>query len=301
LNRRPIRIRDPGASYEVRVLGARVRPLRDFYHALLRLSWTLTFAAVTAAFLLGNALFALCYLATGGVAKARPGSFADAFFFSVQTMGTIGYGAMYPQSGAANLLVVAESIVGLILTALVTGLVFAKFSRSTARVVFSREAVIGPVNGVPTLSFRLGNERGNQIVDAHIRAVLTRSERLQEGARTSTFYRMHDLKLTRERSLSLRRSWSVQHPIEPGSPLHGASAASLAEEEAELQVMIVGLDDTSMQPVHAGHRYFAHQITWGARHADVLSESDDGALVLDLSKFHEVERVPDAPDEPEPR
>jgi inward rectifier potassium channel len=301
LNRRPIRIRAPGASYEVRVVGARAQPLRDFYHALLRLSWGVTSAVVTAVFLVSNALFALAYLAVGGVAKARPGSFADAFFFSVQTMATIGYGAMYPESQAANLLVVAQSIVGLMLTALVTGLVFAKFSRSTARVVFSREVVIGPVNGVPTLSFRVGNERGNRIVDVHIRVIMTRTERLQEGAHTSTFYRMLDLKLARESALSLQRSWSVQHPIDAASPLYGATADSMAKDETELAIMIVGMDDISMQPVHASHRYFAHQVAWNARHADILSESEDGALVLDLRKFHEVERVSSAPDPAEPQ
>jgi inward rectifier potassium channel len=291
LIRRTIRLRPPGAPYEVRILGAPLHPLRDLYHALLRLSWTLTFVAVIAAFLAGNALFACGYLVTGGLANAHAGSFLDAFFFSVQTMGTIGYGTVYPASTAANLLVTLESIVGLTLTALLTGLLFAKFSRSTARVVFSHEAVIGPLDGVPTLSFRLGNERGNQIVDAQIRVVLTRSERVQEGAKTSTFYRMLDLPLTRDRSPSLRRSWSVMHRIDPGSPLHGATAATLAEQEAEIGIMVVGLDDTSMQPVHASHRYFANQIVWNARLADVLSEGEDGALVLDLRLFHQVEPV----------
>ena len=288
---KPIRIRPPEAPYEVRVIGAPVTPVRDLYHQLLRRSWGFTFAVVGAVFLAGNGLFALGYLGVGGVANVRKGSFADSFFFSVQTMGTIGYGAMYPQSPAAHTLVVAESIFGMILTALVTGLVFAKFSRSTARMVFAREAVIGPMNGIPTLSFRVGNERGNAIVDAHIRVVLTRTELLQEGTRTSTFYRMRDLTLARARALSLSRSWIVQHAIDEASPLHGSTPASFAAEEAELQIMVVGLDDTTMQAVHASHRYFAHQIRWGARYADILSEAEDGALELDLRKFHDVEPI----------
>jgi inward rectifier potassium channel len=290
---RAIRIRPPGAPYEVRVVGARATPLRDLYHLLLRRSWGFTCLVIAGVFLTTNALFATGYLVLGGVANARHGSFADSFFFSVQTLATIGYGALYPKGTAAHVLVVAESISGIILTALVTGLVFAKFSRSTARIVFAHDAVIGPMNGRPTLSFRVGNERGNQIVDARIRVVLTRNERVDEGDKTSTFYRMLDLKLVREHALSLSRSWSVQHPIDEASPLHGATPASFAEQESELLIMVIGLDDTSMQPVHAAHRYFAHQIRWGARYADILSEAEDGALVLDLGRFHAVE--PTAP------
>lgn len=150
----------PGANYEIRVIGARQTPLRDLYHGLLRGSWAALFAAISLAFLGSNMLFALGYLATGGVAHARPGSFLDAFFFSVQTMGTIGYGSLYPESVAAGLLVVAESLVGLILTAITTGLVFAKFSRPTARLLFCRQATIGPMNGCPTLT--LGQAAADQ-------------------------------------------------------------------------------------------------------------------------------------------
>ena len=179
-------------------------------------------------FLFANAAFALAYTVVGGVAHLAPGSFSEAFFFSVQTMGTIGYGAMYPESFGANLLVVAETIVGLTLLALATGLVFAKFSRPTARVMFTREAVICPVNGVPALMFRLGNERGNRIVDTQIRAVLVRTERTSEGAK---FYRSVDLKLARDRALSLSRSWSVMHSIDEHSPLYGLTPEQLIEQE----------------------------------------------------------------------
>jgi len=282
---KPKRILLAGAAYEIRVIGEQKQPLRDFYHGMMRLSWTATLTVIGGAFLLVNALFAVGYLAVGGVRNARPGSLADAFFFSVETMGTIGYGAMYPESTGANVLMVAQSMTSLILTALATGLVFAKFSRPTARVVFTRECVISPLNGVPTLMLRLGNERGNQIVDVHIRAVIIRTEKLAEGG---TFYRMLDLKLSRAHALSLSRSWSVLHPIDSHSPLHGATAESLAAEEVELQVLLVGLDDTSMQTIHASHRYYANQILFDSKHVDILTETADGALELDLRKFHDV-------------
>jgi inward rectifier potassium channel len=294
---RRITLRQPGADYEIRVVGQPRTPLRDFYHALLQLPWWVTIAAISGAFLAANALFALAYVVVGGVEHAAHGSFADAFFFSVQTMGTIGYGAMYPGSTAANVVVVVESIVSLLLTAMSTGIVFAKLSRSTARCAFTRHAVISPFEGVPTLMFRLGNERGNQIVDAKIRVVLIRTERTSEG---KTYYPLLELRLVRDKALSLFRSWNVLHPIDDSSPLRGETPASLTAKEIELQVMMIGFDDITMQTVHAGHRYFAKDILWGARLADVLSETPDGNLVLDLRRFHDVEPTVPTPDFPYP-
>jgi inward rectifier potassium channel len=296
--RKPRRIVTPGASYGFQVLGDRPSPLRDFYHALLHLPWWVTFALIAGVFLFANAVFAVAFLIVGGVSHAAPGSFLDAFFFSVQTMGTIGYGALSPESPAANTIVVVETIVGLTLTALVTGLVFAKFSRSTARVVFTNEAVIGPMNGVPTLMFRLSNQRGNQIVGAHLRVALGRTEKTTEG---ETFYRTLDLKLQRDHLLSLSRAWVAMHTIEPSSPLHGETPESAAEKEIELQILVVGLDDISMQTVHAGHRYFTHQLLWGRRFVDIVSEAPDGDIVLDLRKFHDTEPTSPTPEFPYPR
>jgi inward rectifier potassium channel len=290
-------LREPGADYEIRIVGQRRTPLRDFYHALLRLPWWATITAISGAFLAANAMFALAYMLVGGVEHALPGSFRDAFFFSVQTMGTIGYGAMYPGSTAANVVVVVEAIVSLLLTAMSTGIVFAKLSRSTARCAFTRHAVISPVDGVPTLMFRLGNERGNQIVDAKIQVVLYRTERTDEGR---TYYRQLDLNLVRGQALSLSRSWNVLHAIDDTSPLWGETPASMAANEIELQVMMVGLDDITMQTVHAGHRYFAKDILWGARLADVLSETPEGHLLLDLRRFHDVEPTAATPGFPYP-
>jgi inward rectifier potassium channel len=295
---KPTVLSSPGATYQIHVLGDRRVPLRDFYHALLRRPWWVTIAAISGVFLVANTIFAVAYLIAGGIAHAGPGSFGDAFFFSVETMGTIGYGAMYPESPAANLLMVAESITGLTLTALATGLVFAKFSRSTARVIFTREAAISPVEGVPTLMFRISNQRGNRIVDVQIRTVLVRKEISSEG---NVFYRMLDLRLTRERALSLSRSWAVLHTIGPDSPLYGKTPEAIAADETEVGVMVVGLDETTMQPVHASHQYFDHQILWGARHADILSETADGNLIMDLNKFHDSEPTRPTGDFPYPR
>jgi inward rectifier potassium channel len=290
--------RPHGAAYDIHVLGVGRTPLSDLYHRLLLLPWPVTFLLITVVFLTTNAGFALAYCAIGGVAHAQPGSFWDAFCFSVQTMGTIGYGAMYPESAGANLLVVAEAIVSFALTALMTGLVFAKFSRPTARVVFSEKVVITPIDGVPTLVLRVGNARGNAIVDAQFRVVATLRQTTREG---HTMYRMRDLHLARDRALSLARSLQVMHAIGPDSPLHGHDPASLAQAELEVQVLMLGLDDVAMSTVHATRTYMASHIVWGARLADVISEADDGAMVLDLRRFHELVPSEPTPDFPYPR
>jgi inward rectifier potassium channel len=279
-----------GEGYEIRILGGARRGLRDLYHGMLRVPWWAALAAIVGVYLALNLLFAALYLAVGGVAHAAPGSFADAFFFSIQTMGTIGYGAMYPESRAANVLVVAESVAGLVATALATGLVFARFSQTRARVLFSTRAAISPLDGVPTLMVRVGNERRSVIIDASFRLVLMRTTRTAEGV---TVYRTLDLPLTRDRAPGLQRAWNVLHRIEPGSPLHGETPASLAASDAELTLTVSGVDDTSLQLVHARHTWIAPSIVWGARLADITSETPDGAFVIDLRQFHEL--VPTEP------
>jgi inward rectifier potassium channel len=271
---------------EITVVGAPRTTLRDFYYLFLKVRWSVAIGVIVLAYLALNAVFAAAYVAVGGVANARAGSFYDAFCFSVETMGTVGYGWMYPLSAGANAIMISESVTSLIVTAVATGLVFAKFSRSSARVVFSKYAVIGPMDGAPTLMLRVGNERGNQILEATIRVALVRTEVTREKTK---FYRMYDLRLTRERSPAMSRSWTVLHVIDRQSPLYGATPESIVAGEVELIVNLVGTDDTSLQPVHARKRYDDHEILWGARHVDVLTETEDGRLVMDVRRFHEVQ------------
>lgn len=269
----------------IRVIGDVKAPFRDLYHRFLRLDWWASLAAISGIFLVLNVLFAFAFAATDGIAGARPGNLWDAFCFSVQTMGTIGYGSMYPTSVVANVLVVAEAVVGLIVTALATGLVFAKFSLPNARIEFSRHVVISPMDGVPTLSFRAGNRRANQIVEAYLKVVLMRTEHTSEG---HVFYRMYDLPLTRERSPVFSRSFNGLHKIDERSLLFGYTPEKMKADEVELVVTLIGVDEHSMQPVHARHTYVDGDILWGSRLADVLSEQGDGSLILDLRRFHDV-------------
>ncbi len=275
---------------DIVVVGARAHPLRDAYHGILRLGWGPLLLGIAATVLLLNVVFALLYLACGGVAGVAAGSFKDAFFFSVQTFGTIGYGAMYPVTGMANTVMTIESVVGLIATALVTGIVFARFSQSTGQLVFSDKAVISPMNGVPTLAFRVGNDRASTVFEARVRASIIVTEKTSEGM---TFYRLRDLVLSRDNSMALARSWTVMHPIDEKSPLYGATPESCVKDEVELTVTVVGTDDTSLQPVHGRARYLTSDIIWGARLADVLTELPNGKIQLDVGNFDTI--VPTEP------
>lgn len=282
----------PPTTPGVRVVGAPRAPLSDVYHLFLRTPWYLALTMVVVSYFALNGVFALGYLVVGGVSGMAAGSIFEAYAFSIQTMGTIGYGAMYPVSRAAHALVAIESVTGLVVTALATGLIFAKFSRSTSRIVFTKQVAISPMDGTPTLSLRVGNERSNAIMEAQVRLSMVRTERTAEGM---TFYRLVDLKLSRDRSPAVARSWMIMHPIDESSPLFGKTPADLKADEVELIVSLVGVDDTSLQPVHARKNYVDHEIVWGSRHADVLSETADGGLVLDVAKFHELVPTPASP------
>jgi inward rectifier potassium channel len=280
------------------VVGGRRSPARDLYGFLMRAPWSTGIFVVLTAFLLVNVVFGAGYALTGGVAGTRPHSFADAFFFSVQTLGTLGYGAMYPQTTTAHVLVTIEVLGGVLMLALVTGFTYSKFSNVRARLQFGEHAVLSKFNGVLTLMVRVGNERRSRVIDARIRVSLTRLERTQEGV---TFYRMIDLALERSRIPNLARSWTIFHPVTKDSPLYGATPESLAAAEVEFVVLVIGLDETSSQTLHAQRLYDHKQIVWGARHADLLSELPDGRLKVDLTQFNRI--LPTAPtdDFPYPR
>jgi inward rectifier potassium channel len=279
-----------GEGYEIRIVGAPPAGLRDLYHWLLAVPGWAALGLIVLAYLFLNVLFAIAFLAVGGVANLPPGSLLDAFFFSVQTMGTIGYGAMYPVSRAANVVVVAESVAGLLSTAVATGLVFARFSQIRPRVSFSSRLAIGPIDGTPTLMLRVGNARRGRIMDASFRLTLARTTRSAEGV---TIYRNVDLPLLRSSAPALARSWMVLHRIDGTSPLAGDSPESLTASEAELTLSVAGTDETTTQAVHAQYTWLHRSVVWGARLADIVSETPDGNMLLDLSRFHDV--VPTAP------
>lgn len=259
---------------------------RDPYHLLLTIPWPGFLGLFAGLYLAVNTVFALFYLAGGNcIENAQPGSFWDAFFFSVQTMASIGYGAMYPRTFYANSMVTIEALTGLLGVAIVTGLGFSRFSLPTAKVLFSRVAVVAPFDGVPTLMFRTANQRHNLIVEAQIQVSLVRNEVNLEG---KFMRREYDLKLVRNQTAIFALTWMVMHQIDEHSQLYGATAETLADAEAEIVVTLTGLDETVSQTIHARHSFVAREILWNMWFVDTLSTTPDGKRAIDYTHFHEV-------------
>jgi inward rectifier potassium channel len=258
---------------------------RDPYHLMLTVPWTGFLGMTALLYVAVNTLFAIAYLLGGdGIANATPGSFVDAFFFSVQTLASIGYGAMYPKSLYANVLVTIEAMVGLVGIAVMTGLAFARFSRPTARVIFSQTAVVNPYDGMPMLMFRAGNRRRNQILEAQMQVYLMRDEVSAEG---QTMRRFYDLKLMRSRTPSFTLSWTAMHPIDQDSPLYGVSPEALEAMKVSIVASLSGIDETVVQVIHARQIYAARDVLWNHRFVDIFYETPDGHRYIDYSYFHE--------------
>ena len=266
------------------VIGDERHPIRDAYHTFLKASWAVSIASIAAAFFAANLLFAGVYLLVGGVGGAHENSFFDMLSFSVQTMGTVGYGVMHPDSHGANIVMIVESMVGIIVTALATGLVFAKFSRPTTRVAFSKTAVITQFEGKRTLIFRVGNRRGNVIIEAKLHVVVVVTAQTAEG---ELFYKAHDLKLVRDRQVGMTRGWTVLHVIDETSPLFAIDTPdALQAAEVEIYISLTGTDDISMQQVHTVHHYVDGELLCGHRFVDQLMPLPNGEFLLDLRNFH---------------
>ncbi|GAC1468807.1 MAG: ion channel [Chamaesiphon sp.] len=284
-----VRIRLHEGRFQIEGLGAWYSYWRDPYYLLLTIPWTGFLALISLLYVLTNAVFGLIYLAGGdGIKNAQPHSFLDAFFFSVQTLSTVGYGYLYPDNLYANLVATIELLVGLLGVAVFTGLAFARFARPTARVLFSRVAVITPYEGVPTLMFRTANQRRNQILEAQLRVSLMRDEVSAEG---HFMRRLYELKLLRSHSPSFSLGWSVMHPINENSPLYGMTPEALASSQTMLIVSLTGIDETVVQSVHARHTYAAADILWNQRFVDIFHITPDGHRLINYALFHEVTSI----------
>ena len=285
----PFRPRLISRGGDVKIIRSGHDPLifRDLYVNLLKMPWWLILALSAAFYLLSNVAFACIYYGMdNGVANAP--TFADLFFFSVQTMATIGYGRMTPLTTAANCIVVVEALWGLFFFAFITGLIFAKFSRPTAHVLFSNCAVISPFDGEPHLKIRLANQRTNRIVDAQARMYLIRSTVTKEGYPMRRFY---DMSIVRHEVPLLQLTWTLLHKIDEHSPLHGCTIDEIRTRGDEVIVTLVGLDETLAQTIHARHSYVADEIMMDAFFEDVITLKDSQVLV-DYNAFHTVRESP---------
>jgi inward rectifier potassium channel len=270
------------------VLGMNWRSFwREPYHLLLTIPWSGFLLLISLGYLAVNLMFALAYWAGGDcIANAQPDSFSDRFFFSVQTLASIGYGFMYPKTLYANAIVTIESIAGLTGIAVMTGLSFARFSRPTARILFSKVAVITMHNNEPTLIFRAANLRTNQILEARMRCYLFRDEITLEG---KAMRRIYDLKLVRNQTPNFMLTWTAMHQIDENSPIYGMSPEEWIRSRASVTISLSGIDETVAQMVYARHVYTSKDILTNKQFADVIFRSDDGNSYIDYHFFHDVE------------
>jgi inward rectifier potassium channel len=284
------RIVQRGAADGLLRVGLDERWHRDLYHRLFTLTWWQFMLLSAAVYITANLGFALLYfIQPGSIANAAPGSFLDAFFFSVETFATLGYGVLAPATVYANTIMTVETLAGIMLVALTTGILFARVSRPTARVLFAKVAVVTIYNGQPALMVRMGNERRSQIIQAEVGLTLLRSEQTAEGEFMRRFY---DLPLARSRTPVFAMTFTAIHLIDEQSPLYGMDAAGLAAHEIELLVTVNGLDETLGQVAHARASYLSDEVIFGHRYADMFGVTEDGRRAIDYARFHTVHKLP---------
>ena len=260
---------------------------RDGYQWLLGLKWPQFAGFVAAVYVALNLLFAGLYaLRQNSIAGIAPGSFSDAFFFSVQTLATVGYGHWYPQTLYGHIVTTIEIMSGVFLLAVMTGLIFVRFSRPTARILFSRSAVIGMLNGKPTLMIRVGNARQQSMVEAEFRIMFNRDEPLVEGGDFRYFY---NLKLHFDRLAAFPAALTLRHVIDEQSPLYGATPESLQASRVILIVSVVGIDPVISAAVQAQKDYLASDIRFGERFVEIYTSHGDGKLTVDYGRLHDTE------------
>jgi len=265
------------------------------YHLLLTVSWAGFLGVVCAIYLLLNLAFAMAYLACGpdallGAGAAMLGGrFSQAFFFSIQTFATIGYGQIAPNGLAANTVVTVEALVGLMYQALATGLLFARFTKPTASLLFSNRAIVGPYNDGQGLMFRIVNQRRNELVELEAQVLFSAIEPNRNGGSVRRYV---PLALERNKVTFFPLSWTIVHPIDDASPLAGRTQDDLARTEAEILVLLSGTDEALEQTVHARSSYRAEEIVWNARFQTMFLPAAAGSRVsVDISRVHDIEPV----------
>ena len=289
-----LRVVNKDGSFNVQRTGLRGLAT-GLYIQLATMSWPRFWASVTLAYLIVNTIFASAFLALGpGVLHATErdlgiGGFGRAFFFSVQTLTTVGYGSVYPVGVAANLIAAAEAATGLMGFALATGLLFARFSRPSSKLVFSETMVIAPhPNAGTSLQFRVANMRNNVLMEVEARMMLITVERSPAGDLKRNFRNL-PLELAQVNFLAL--TWTIVHPIDEASPLYGKTADDLKEQQAEVLILVKGFDDSFSQVVHTRYSYRWDEIQWSARFAPAFTTAPEGHLVLHVGKVGEVSRL----------
>ena len=263
------------------------------YHSLLTMSWWKFNFNIFIFFLGINALFALAFVLIG--VESLPGSipgnvlqfYLDAFFFSIQTFTTVGYGVLSPQGTLANSVASLCAFVGLLSFALATGLLFARFSRPTARIIFAENVLITPFQEASALMFRIANARKNQLIELEVKILYSRLE-YSNGRHVRRYY---PLPLVRNKVVFFPLHWTVVHKIDENSPLYGVTQSRLEEEMAEFLILLTGIDETFSQPVHARSSYRFDEIKWNVKFSDMFFVNKDNQLSIDMQKLSDTEAL----------
>jgi inward rectifier potassium channel len=261
--------------------------LRDTYHLILTLTWTRFAAFVLAVYVLINLVFAVLYLLGGKcIAELPPGSFSEAFFFSVETLATVGYGHMYPDTFYGHCVTTAEIVIGMFGMAVITGVIFVRFSRPTARILFSKSVVISPFDGVPTLMLRVANLRHIMMAEAEFRVMLFRDEPTLEEDNVRRFY---PLKLQFDRIIAFPVVLTLRHVIDESSPLYGMTPEDLKKSDTRLMASVVCIDTVIPAPVQSATDYSYDDILWNRRFVEIYTETPDGRFTVDYGRIADTE------------
>ncbi|HEY4037932.1 MAG TPA: ion channel [Burkholderiaceae bacterium] len=263
---------------------------QDLYHLSMTITWPALFGVLAGLFVAANGLFGLLYsLAPNSIANLNPPGFLGAFFFSVETSATVGFGDMHPQTVYAHVVASIEIFVSVLSIALTTGVMFARFSSPRARILFARHAVVCPFDGQPTLMLRAANARQNVIVEASAHLRLIREEASSEGFRIR---RIRDLGLLRDHNPLFALGWTLMHAIDETSPLAGETLESLQAAKGVFILTLTGIDETTGQDVTARTTYATDALRWDHAFRDILGTDEEGNDLVDYTLFHDVEPLP---------
>lgn len=287
------RIISDDGSFNIQRKGLQNFSIPNIYHYLITISWGKFFLLITISFLLANIFFGGIYAFIGEEALAFPpdkdlnNPFIRGFFFSVQTITTIGFGHIAPIGLTANTIVTFESMIGLFAQALGTGLLFARFSRPTARVKFSPNAIITPFQGGKALMFRIVNLNHNELIEMQAKVLFTYTENKDEKSKKGYY----GLDLERSKIAFFPMAWTIVHPIDEKSPLWGKTEKELEEMNAEFLVLLTGTEETFAQMVHSRNSYKYYEIEWNVKFANIMGKDEFGNIFVDVNKLHETEKV----------
>lgn len=273
-------------QFNVKRKGQSFEAWLNIYNRFIMMPWKVFFLIVLLVYLILNFIFAITYYLIGvehliGVNMTSTHSqFWDAFFFSAQSLTTVGYGRISPDGFAASWVSSIESLVGLMMFAIVTGLLYGRFSKPTARILFSENALIAPYLNINALMFRMVNERSNQLINMEVSMVFSKIE-VRNGVPNRRYY---GLPLERAKVNFFPTDWTIVHPLTEDSPLYNETPESLATSDAEFMIAIQGIDDTFADAVYVRHSYKTEEIIWGAKFTPIVEDDGDEAYVLDLKK-----------------